>query len=491
MLETVDLSASISKSDFKSVWDDLDIRLGHLQREMRAADVPTVIVLEGWDAAGKGRVLNSIMQALDPRGFRVHHFDPAGAEERRYPLMRRYWLWLPAAGQIAVYDLSWYQDAVAADVAGEFDSHGRERVYERIRTFERGLTDAGTLILKFFFHISQEEQKKRFAALRKKKETAWKVGDPERRRHKRYPEYIDATETMLRETSTGFAPWTLVPATDKRFATVKVAETLAMSFANALNHAGAATDEKPAAVPARRASALDTVDKDASLSREQYEEALPKLQNQARALQHRCYEKNVPVVCVFEGWDAAGKGGAIRRLTKELDPRGYTVHPIGAPDETEKAHHYLWRFWKLLPPAGHWAIFDRSWYGRVLVERVEGLCFTADWQRAYQEINEFEEQIVEFGAPVFKFWLQVSPEVQLERLEARQETPHKQWKVTDEDWRNRERWDAYRAAATDMVEQTSTMYAPWTIIAANDKLNARVEVLRRLTEGLRAALSSH
>lgn len=486
MLETVDLSASIPKKEFKSIWDDLEIRLGQLQREMRAADIPAVIVLEGWDAAGKGRVLNNIMQALDPRGFRVYHLTLT-SEEQRYPVMRRYWLRLPAAGQITVYDSSWYDEVIEAVVAGSLEDR-RNRAYERIRGFERQLTDGGTPILKFFFHISQEEQKNRLVKLRKKKETAWKVGEPERRRNERYPNYIEPTETMLRETSTGAAPWTLVPATDWRFATLKVAETLAAGFENALQRAAPASDAPPTSIAARRTSALNTVDLSATISDKKYDETLSELQDEARALHHLCYEQQKSAVIVFEGWDAAGKGGAIRRLTRELDPRGYTVHPIGAPDGLEKRHHYLWRFWRALPADGHWSIFDRSWYGRVLVERVEELCAVEDWQRAYQEINEFEEQLIEQGTPVFKFWLEISADVQLERLEARQETPHKHWKVTDDDWRNRAQRDAYWNAASDMIERTSTAYAPWKIIPANDKHYARVAVLKHVTEGVRAAL---
>lgn len=490
MLETVDLSASISKKKFKSVWDELEIRLGQLQRDMRAAGIPTIVVLDGWDAAGKGRVLNGIMQALDPRGFDVFHFDPAQPHEQWFPVLRRYWLRLPATGHITVYDLSWYTEVVAADVDGGLDHYGRERAYERIRSFERQLSSGGAVIFKFFFHISQDEQSNRLKKLRKKQETAWKVGDSERRRNRRYNEYIEPLETMFRETSTGDAPWTLVPATNRRFATLKVAETLAAGFENALRRKAAPLEEEvESSWPARRISPLDNVDLDLAVSAETYERLISDLQSEARALQHRCYERRVPAVCVFEGWDTAGKGGAIRRLTKQLDPRGYTVVPVGAPDGIERRHNYLWRFWKAVPPAGHLAIFDRSWYGRVLVERIEGFCSVQDWQRAFQEINEFEEQICEHGAPLFKFWLHISPEEQLSRLEARQDTPHKHWKVTDEDWRNREKWDAYHNAVSDMIERTSTPHALWTIVAANDKYHARVTVLQRVVEGLQAALA--
>ncbi len=488
MLETLNLDASIKKTEYKSVWNELEIRLGQLQREMRAAEIPTILVLEGWDAAGKGRVLNTMMQAFDPRGFEVYHMAPAAPHELKFPVLRRYWLRLPPNGNISVFDLSWYQEAVTADVNGQFTGYERERAYERIRVFERQLVEGGAVILKFFFHISQEEQSRRLAKFRKNEATAHKSGDAERRRNKRYPDYLDPLETMLRESLTGHAPWTLVPATDRRFATLKVAETIAAAFENALNRSKPAEADSPRAAATRRTSALNGVDLTLTMDRDEYDKKLVPLQDRIQELQYLCFQRRRPLVCVFEGWDAAGKGGAIRRLTKQLDPRGYTVSPIAAPDGLERRHHYLWRFWKALPEAGHWSIYDRSWYGRVLVERVEGFCSVTDWQRAYHEINEFEHQIVESGAPVAKFWVHISPEVQLERLKERQATPHKHRKVTDEDWRNREKWDDYWAAASDMIERTSTTHAPWTIVEANDKLHARIKVLTRVADALTAVL---
>jgi polyphosphate kinase 2 (PPK2 family) len=240
----------------------------------------------------------------------------------------------------------------------------------------------------------------------------------------------------------------------------------------------------PAPAPAPEATVLDTVDLDAVLERPEYRAQRDELQARLRALTRRAREEGVSSVVVFEGWDAAGKGGVIRRITQAMDVQDYRVVPIGAPTDEELARHYLWRFWRQLPRAGRMVVFDRSWYGRVLVERVEGLVPELAWQRAYAEIDDFEEQIVERGIPLFKFWLHIDREEQIRRFRERERTPYKKYKITNEDYRNRERWDAYRSAVNDMVQRTSTQFAPWTLVPANDKRFARVEVLRTICDGL-------
>ncbi len=484
MLETVDLKAKLGQAEYQEAMAKLDLRLGELQRELRAAEIPLIILMNGWDAAGKGTAINRLLRPLDPRGFKVHAIFAPTPEEALRPPMWRFWRTLPARGSIAIYDRNWYAQVLIERVDKLVQEEVWRNAYERIRTFERQLTDDGTIIVKFWLHITKKEQAKRFKKLQKDPALAWKVTKVDLKRHKQYEAYYEAVEDMLRETSTANAPWTVVPAHDRRLAQVTIAETVVAAAENALTR----KPTKRVALPkrtVRRVGPLDRVNLDLSVPREEYDKRLPELQDELRRLEHLCYINRIPVVIVYEGWDAAGKGGNIRRLTCELDPRGYEVIPIGPPQGDEKTHHYLWRFWKALPKAGHIAIFDRSWYGRVLVERVEGFATPEEWQRAYREINEFEQQLVEFGTVVVKFWIHISQEEQLARFKSRQETPEKQWKITEEDWRNRKKWNEYWIAVSDMIEQTSTLHAPWTIIEGNDKLHARLKTLQVVTDAIR------
>ncbi len=487
MLETIDLKASLHKAEYKEAQTALDLRLAKFQRDLREAGIPVLVAFEGWDAAGKGSVMSRLLQPLDPRGFTVHNIGPATEEERLRPPLWRFWNRTPSDGNIAIFNHSWYREVLHERVDGDVKRRDLPDAYERIRVFERQLADDGAVIVKFFLHISKKEQAKRFKKLSEDPAFAWKVGKAERRRHKQYEAYYEAAEDMLRETSTPQAPWTLVPASDDRFACVQVGEALAAAFGKALDRP---TARKPAkAKPSRRrTSPFDRVDLNLALPDKEYDKDLPELQGELRRLQHLCYVQRTPVVIVYEGWDAAGKGGNIRRVVRELDPRGYEVIPVAAPQGDERTHHYLWRFWRELPKAGHIAVFDRSWYGRVMVERIEGFATPDEWMRAYREINEFEKQLVEYGTVLLKFWLHISKEEQLKRFEARKATPHKRWKITDEDWRNREKWDAYWHAVSGMIERTSTAHAPWTIVEANDKHYARVKTLRVAVERITTAL---
>lgn len=488
MLETVDLKAKLGKAESKEVQDKLDLQLAQLQRDLREANIPLLVIFEGWDAAGKGSVLSRLLQPLDPRGFKVCNIGGDTPVERMRPAMRRYWLTLPPRGGISIYNRSWYRQVLDDRVEEDLTPKALQAAYERIRVFERQLADDGVAIVKFFLHISKKEQAKRFKTLSDDPAFAWKIGKNEWKRHKRYEDYYQAVEDTLRETSTPYAPWNLVSATDERFARVRVAESLASELENALRRRRAEETPPDVKPSRRRTSPLDRADLSLAVSREEYEKVLPKLQAELRRLQHLCYVNRIPVLAVYEGWDAAGKGGNIRRLTRELDPRGYEVATFAAPQGEEKTHHYLWRFWRALPKAGHITIFDRSWYGRVMVERIEGFAKTSEWTRAYREINEFEAEIVDCGSVLVKFWLHISKDEQLARFEARQNTPFKQWKITEEDWRNRNRWDEYWHAVSGMIERTSTVHAPWTIIEANDKLHARIKALETIIERTAAAL---
>ena len=494
MLELVDLDKKIPKETYKQVFPEMEIRLGECQRAARTAGVPVVIVFEGWDAAGKGTLINRLTQALDPRGFTVHPIGAPDEAEQHHPWMWRFWTALPAAGCFAIFDRSWYGRVLFERIEGLTPQREWKQAYEDIDQFERQLADEGTVIVKFWLHIGKKEQQQRFQRLEDDPATAWKVGKDEWKRHRKYPQWLEAVEEMLQRTSTAEAPWTVVEATQGRFARVKVFETVIRAVEEELRRRAsqpAAEPEpmpEPADSPVRQQTILDRADLSLSLKRQEYQQQLDQLQERLFQLEHEIYVARVPAVIVYQGWDAAGKGGNIKRLTRGLDPRGYQVVPVGPPTTEEKAHHYLWRFWKDVPKAGHITIFDRSWYGRVLVERVEGLCTEAEWQRAYREINEFERQLTDFGTVIVKFWLQIDPDEQLRRFKARQQTPHKQWKISEQDWRNREKWKQYELSVVEMLQRTSTTYAPWTILEANCKLYARIKALRTVAEALQGAL---
>lgn len=491
MLEKIDLSQKLSKKDFKAQKEELEVRLGLLQREALEHKIPIAVVFEGWDAAGKGTLINELILPLDPRGFTVRSTFAPTEEEALRPFLWRFWTRTPARGQITVFDRSWYRRVLQERIDLNLGKTQVVQAFDDIQAFERQLTDDGTVIIKFFLHISKKEQKKRFDKLRCNKSTRWKVTREDVKRHKRYEDYLAATEDMLAETDSEYAPWTVVEAHDRRFATLKIFKTFIDTVERAVAARARSKARKPVAVHESRikkASILSKIDLTRKLERDGYRERLKKRQEELRELEHQIYIRRLPVLLVYEGSDAAGKGGNLRRLTQNLDPRGYEVIPIAAPNDIEKAHHYLWRFWMQMPKAGHMAIFDRSWYGRVLVERVENFCTEKEWRRAYREINEMEQHLANFGAVIIKFWLQIDRDEQLRRFKERERLTHKRWKITEEDWRNRKKWGQYEAAVHEMLLRTSTRWAPWTIVESNCKWYARVKVLDTVVEAISARL---
>jgi AMP-polyphosphate phosphotransferase len=493
MLELVDVNLQIAKEEYDQVLPDLTQRLGECQRAARAAGVPVVIVFEGWDAAGKGTLINRLAQGLDPRGFQVQPIQPPNEVERRYPWMWRFWNLLPG-GEMAIFDRSWYRRILEGRVRGSMSEAECRLAYEEIFHFEQMLADAGAVIVKFWLHIDKAEQKRRFQRLRRDPATAWRVGKAERKQHRKYGDWLDAVEEMLAQTNAPAEPWAVVAATHGRYARFKVIQTVVEAIERELTRRAASPKPKPqpmAAPPERPASEksiLDRVDLSLALSVEEYQTQLGKLQERLHDLEFELYAAKVSAAIVYEGWDAAGKGGNIRRLTGAMDPRGYRVVPVGPPTPEELSHQFLWRFWRNIPKTGHIAVFDRSWYGRVLVERVEGFCSEEDWKRSYGEINEFERELADFRMVVVKFWLHIDEQEQLRRFEERQQTPYKQWKITDDDWRNRDKWKLYERCVNEMLERTSTAHAPWTILESNCKLYARIKALTTVAEALEKTL---
>ena len=489
MLEKIDLSKRVDKKTYRRVMDEAEEKLGLLQRECKDAGIPVILVFEGMGAAGKGVQINRLIQALDPRGFDVYACDRPTEDEQMRPFLWRYWTKTPAKGRIAVFDRSWYR-SVQVD---RFDGLTREDklgdAYQDILSFEKQLCDDGTVIMKFFLYIDKDEQKKRFKKLEGSKETSWRVTEEDWNRNKDFDRYLKMNEEMLEKTDTDYAPWVIIEAVDKDYAALKIVSTVMDRLEYELEHRrpedGKQAQRQESKTRERfKNGVLSGIDLSKSLTEEEYKTRLKKLQKRLAELHSELYRLRIPVVIGFEGWDAGGKGGAIKRLTSNLDPRGYRVNPTAAPNDIEKVHHYLWRFWNSVPKAGHIAIFDRTWYGRVMVERIEGFCSEAEWRRAYQEINEMESHMANAGAVVLKFWLHIDKDEQERRFRERQANPAKQWKITDEDWRNREKWDQYEEAVNEMLIRTSTTYAPWIVVEGNDKRYARVKVLQTVVDAL-------
>ncbi|MDF2571883.1 MAG: Polyphosphate:AMP phosphotransferase [Sporomusa sp.] len=500
MLEKVDLKKKIGKAEYKGMIDRLSERLGELQRQARDLGIPILILFEGWDAAGKGTLINELILTLDPRGFNVYSIGAPNEEAVMRPYFWRFWNKIPHCGRMVILDRSWYTKILADRVDSIARLQETQRSFHDSLSFEKQLSEDGTLIIKFFLHISEKEQRKRLEKLEQDSTTAWKVTETDWEHHRQYNKYLRAIEDMLQQTDAQYSAWTIIEAHDRRYATLKILATVIQGIENKIAVIQAELEVKntksidntpiPGVGKIFTTSILAGVDLTKNLKGNEYENSMKLYQTRIRELEHIIYSKRIPVIIAFEGWDAAGKGGAIRRLTQHMDPRGYTVFPISAPTVEERAYHYLWRFWRNVPKAGHIAIFDRSWYGRVLVERVEGFCQEPAWRRAYKEINEMEEQWVKFGTVLVKFWLHIDKDEQKRRFEERMANPGKQWKITGEDWRNREKWDLYEQAVDEMFFRTSTTYAPWTLIEANSKEYARKKVLQTVIEAIETKLES-
>lgn len=486
MLENA-LSNNNKSFDYKVLTKELEKNLSSLQQRIREKKLPVIILLEGWGASGKGTLISDMIKMLDPRFFKVHSTMPATEAERRYPMMKRFWENIPEYGTISVLDRSWYQELAIAKMEEGISDEEYARRVSVVNTFERQLSDDGYLIIKFFLHISQKEQKKRFLKLKEDSATKWRVTELDKKRHKNYDAYYRQFDDMLAKTSTVCCPWKIIDTTDRGFTRFQVFNILVSQITNAINSdntvpAAAENVQQFEMSPCPRLSEVKLENK--VLQPTKYDEELKKKRKELAKLHGKIYKKKIPVILVFEGWDAAGKGGAIKRVSYALDPRGYEAVPIAAPDKKELNHHYLWRFWNNLPKTGHITIFDRSWYGRVMVERIEGFTPPERCAMAYREINEFEAELVQEGAVILKFWMQIDKDEQLRRFNDRMNTPEKQWKITDEDWRNREKWDTYEEVVDEMIAKTSTAAAPWHIIEANSKLYARIKVMNIIIDNL-------
>ena len=509
MFETAELGQKVSKTDFKKREPALREALLTLQNSLRqSAKYPVIILFAGVDGAGKSETVNLLNEWMDPRWIVTRAFGAPSDETRERPEYWRFWLNLPPKGRIGLLLSAWYSNPLLRRVYGKSSGTEFEKRLEDILDFEKTLADEGALILKFWMHLDKKAQKKRLEAFEADPLLNWRVTQKDWKHWRLYDKFTSTAERIISRTSTGQAPWFIVEGWDHEYRSLRVVEiileTLRMRMNGSAKHSPSETasneaessrpkpdnpssTEEPGAIT-EHITVLSKLDTSRKLESKAYKKSLAKYQGQLNLLQRKAKEKNVSTILVFEGWDAGGKGGAIRRITSALDAREAQVIPIAAPTDEEKAHHYLWRFWRHLPRAGRITIFDRSWYGRVLVERVERFATEEEWARAYAEINAFERQLVEHGVILLKFWLHISKNEQLRRFKAREQTSFKRWKITDEDWRNREKWDDYETAVHAMVERTSTQAAPWVLVEGNDKKFSRVKVLRALCERLESSM---
>ncbi|UCF41922.1 MAG: polyphosphate:AMP phosphotransferase [Gemmatimonadota bacterium] len=492
MFEAAEVGSALDKATYKQELPGLRSELLRVQRDIAASGLGPVVIVGGVEGVGKGEVMNTLLEWMDARGVEAHAFGDPTTEEQERPRYWRFWRVLPPRGKMAVLLGSWYTDPIVDRVFGRIDEVSYEREMRRIRDFERMLAFEGVPVIKFWLHVAKAEYEKRLRKARKDPEKQWRISKRTLKFAKRYDDFRPVSEEALRLTSTGVAPWHIVEAQDERYRDYTVATTLVRGLREALEEAGArrAGEEQQVVLPdPPTVNVIRQLDLTQQIPRKEYVRKRNRSQARLGRLVRELHASEHSMILVFEGPDAAGKGGTIRRLTAVMDARFYRVRSVSAPTDEEAAHPYLWRFWRDLPRRGHVTIYDRSWYGRVLVERIEGFAARDDWQRAYAEINEFEAQLGEAGTIVLKFWLAISPEEQLRRFEDRETTPYKQYKLTREDWRNRKKWDAYEAAACDMIERTSTDQAPWILVPAEDKRLARVEVLRAVSKRLSRELT--
>jgi len=537
MFQTAELGQTVSREDFDKIAEPLRTELLAVQQELRAADFPVIVVFAGVDGAGKGEAVNLINEWMDPRWIVTRAYSEASDEERERPGYWRYWRDLPPKGQIGLFLSCWYSQPILDHVHGRIDTHHFDKQLERVANFEKTLADDGALILKFWMHLGKDAQKRRFKALEKDPLQSWRVSKSDWRNWKLYDQFISTAERTVRRTDTGQTRWVIVEGEDIRYRSLTVLTTLRdaireqMAARDArkkvINEARAASAakhdaeieqvhsdlpklEKAAAEEAKSKSSgkkaatvklaadgslkpltvLDALDMGLSLTKDEYGLALKQARAELALLFRQAKAKKISTQLVFEGADAAGKGGSIRRLTAALEARDYRVIPTAAPTDEERAQHYLWRFWRHVPRGGRLTVFDRSWYGRVLVERIEGFARDEEWQRAFAEINDFEEQLVQEGSVVVKFWIHISKDEQYRRFKERETIAYKKWKLTDEDWRNRAKWEQYEQAVHEMVERTSTAHAPWVLVEGNDKNHARVKIIRTVCTALKARLEA-
>ena len=492
MFEIAELGHTLKKAEYNKQVPELRTQLLLLQQQLRNCGFPVVILISGVDGGGKGDVINLLNEWLDPRYMQTIAFDEPSDEEKERPKFWRFWRTLPAKGSIGIFVGSWYSEPLSRRVYDKIDDNQLQVELLHIKEQEQLLTDDGALIIKCWLHLKKETQKTRLRTLEKNPETSWQVTERDKRHLKLYDNFVHVAEKTLTETSTAEAPWLIVDGSDLRYSSFTVGQHILNRIRQHIERSTAATknqDNGMLPVNPHQQSLLDALDLSLKIDKKTYTTELARYQGKLNKLARQARLRKRSSILVFEGWDAGGKGGAIRRITHAIDARNYRVIPIAAPTDEERAHHYLWRFWRHIPRAGKVTIYDRSWYGRVLVERIEGFATPAEWQRAYSEIVNFEEALTNHGIVLLKFWLHLDRDEQLQRFKAREQISYKQFKITEEDYRNREKWGDYKHAVNEMITRTSTRRAPWLTVEGNDKKYARIKVLKAFCDALETALA--
>jgi polyphosphate:AMP phosphotransferase len=494
MFESAEIGHAIDKETYDAAVPALREALLEAQFELKQQSrFPVIVLINGVEGAGKGETVKLLSEWMDPRLIQVSTFDQQTDEELARPPAWRYWRQLPPKGKIGVFFGNWYSQMLQGRVHGRIKTAVLDQAIDGAQRLEQMLCDEGALIFKFWFHLSKQQMKARLNTLKDDPLHSWRISPLDWQQSKTYGKFVRFGERILRRSSRDYAPWYVVEGADQYYRSLTVGRILLEGLQAALQ-SQEPTQCSPHAAPLTASldnlGLLDSLDMQQKLDKASYEEQLAEEQARLSGLMRDKRFRKHALVAVFEGNDAAGKGGAIRRVAAALDPRQYRIVSIAAPTEEERAQPYLWRFWRHIPGRGKFTVFDRSWYGRVLVERVEGFCRPADWLRAYGEINDFEEQLTRAGVVLVKFWLSIDPETQLKRFEEREQTPFKRFKITEDDWRNRDKWVQYRDAVGDMVDRTSSEIAPWTLVEANDKRFARVKVIRTINEALEAAYAN-
>lgn len=494
MFRTVELGQKLTSKEYKAKEIELREQLYSLQYELfQQGKGPVIVVFGGVDGGGKKDVVKQLNTWMDARYIYTKAYVSPTQDEEERPEYWKYWRDLPPKGRVAFFLSPWYFKPISDFLDKKINNQNFEHELNRIQHFEKLLADSGATVIKFWLHLSKKDQKKRLKQLEKSDLTQWQVTKKDWKNWKEYDEFIEAAGKMIRETHQSQAPWFLIDGSNPKYREIKVATILKSALEKTLQNANEPTNDSEVEQLDQSNSeltqnVLHTLSADLSISKSEYKNELIKQQNKLGMLQREAMEKGKRLVLVFEGPDAAGKGGAIKRVIQALNPRFYHIYPISAPTQDEKDHHYLWRFWKEIPRSGHVAIFDRSWYGRVLVERVEGYATDEEWKRAYSEINEFEKQWIENDSIIIKFWIHIDEEEQFKRFTERENTPYKKWKITPEDWRNRNRWPEYEEAVHDMIQYTSTHESPWVLVEGNDKKFARIKILKTINERIKQAL---
>ena len=465
----------------------LQAKLLSQQQLLMKEKIPVIVMIEGWAAAGKGTLIKELISELDPRFYHVVSPKVLTEEEERYPFLRQYVQAIPVNGKVTFFDSGWMENVVRKYLGHEITKDEYRNRLREVNEFERQLRDGGYMVLKIFLHIEKRKQYERLYRLAEDPKTEWRVEHDDLMQHKEYRRFMEAYDDFIEKTGNSIS-WHILDGSHSKTAVRDALKLLCQKIDQAVEEGRYEGKPFEEDFPLKEMPKLAEVDLSPSISDEEYKKELKKLQTRLSELHNIIYRKKIPVILCYEGWDAAGKGGNIRRLTYALDPRGFDVHPIASPLPHEFNRHYLWRFWTRLPKTGHICVFDRTWYGRVMVERLEGFCTEKEWKRAYNEINEFERMLTDWGAVVLKFWIHIDKDTQLERFNNRENTPEKQWKITEEDWRNREKWDLYEGAVDEMLEKTNTSFAPWYVLESNDKKYARIKALKILIEEIEKRL---